>query len=416
MLEITSNEAKNNARIIVVGVGGAGNNAVNRMIAENITGVEFIGINTDKQDLQLCKADKLIQIGEKLTKGLGAGAKPEIGEKAAEENIEEISAALRGADMVFVTCGMGGGTGTGAAPVVAKVAKDNGVLTIGIMTKPFHFEGKRRMENATMGIEKIKDNVDTYVVIPNEKLLGLTNKKVGFKDAMKLADEVLQQAVRGIIDLINDSADINLDFADIQTAMQDKGVAHFGIGEATGENRAIEAVRRAVESPLLETKINTATDVVLNVTGDISLSDASDAADYILELTGDDINVIFGANQIEEMTDTCVVTVIATGLEEAASGQHGVVMPSGALQRKGPVAPRVPVAPTATPVTGGYAGPGAAHTAPQPQTGYAPAPGQTVFPAGEDHPQPVTPPAPITSRVEKSAFNVPDFIKNRRNQ
>ena len=242
MLEIKTNDADTAAKIIVVGVGGAGNNAVNRMVDEKITGVDFIGVNTDKQALQLCKAPKLLQIGEKLTKGLGAGAKPEIGEKAAEESTEEISAALKGADMVFVTCGMGGGTGTGAAPVVAKLAKEMGILTVGVVTKPFRFEAKARMVNALNGIERIKENVDTLIVIPNDKLLEIVDRRTTMPEALKKADEVLQQAVQGITDLINVPAVINLDFADVQTVMKDKGIAHIGIGEGKGDDKAMEAL------------------------------------------------------------------------------------------------------------------------------------------------------------------------------
>ncbi len=318
MLEIKSNDAESAAKIIVVGVGGAGNNAVNRMIDEEIDGVEFIGINTDKQALQLCKAPTLLQIGEKLTKGLGAGAKPEIGEKAGEESSEEIAAALKGADMVFVTCGMGGGTGTGAAPVVAKIAKDMGILTVGVVTKPFRFEAKVRMVNALSGIEKIKDNVDTLIVIPNDKLLEIVDRRTTMPDALKKADEVLQQAVQGITDLINVPSVINLDFADVQTVMKDKGVAHIGIGTGKGDDKAQEAVKMAVESPLLETTISGATHVIINVSGDISLADASDAASYVQELTGDDVNIIFGAMYDASMTDTCNITIIATGIEQKA--------------------------------------------------------------------------------------------------
>lgn len=318
MLEIKTNDAESAAKIIVVGVGGAGNNAVNRMVDEKISGVDFIGVNTDKQALQLCKAPKLLQIGEKLTKGLGAGAKPEIGQKAAEESAEEISAALKGADMVFVTCGMGGGTGTGAAPMVAKLAKEMGILTVGVVTKPFRFEAKTRMINALGGIERIKENVDTLIVIPNDKLLEIVDRRTTMPEALKKADEVLQQAVQGITDLINLPAIINLDFADIQTVMKDKGIAHIGIGEGKGDDKALAAVKMAVESPLLETTISGATDVILNVSGDITLPDASDAADYVQSLTGEDINIIFGAMYDESKTDSCMVTVIATGLDERA--------------------------------------------------------------------------------------------------
>lgn len=321
MIEIMNDEAENAARIIVVGVGGAGNNAVNRMIDEQIGGVEFIGVNTDKQALQLCRAPRLLQIGEKLTRGLGAGAKPEVGEKAAEESVEEIKAALTGADMVFVTCGMGGGTGTGAAPVVAKTAKDMGILTVGVVTKPFHFEAKTRMSNALMGIEKLKENVDTLIVIPNDKLLEIVDRRTTMPDALKKADEVLQQAVQGITDLINLEAIINLDFADVQTVMKDKGIAHIGIGVGKGDDKAKEAVKIAVESPLLETTIVGATDVILNVSGDITLYDAADAADYVNQLTGQDVNVIFGAKYDESEPDTCRITVIATGLGDAPQNQ-----------------------------------------------------------------------------------------------
>ena len=315
MLEIKTNDADTAAKIIVVGVGGAGNNAVNRMVDEKITGVDFIGVNTDKQALQLCKAPKLLQIGEKLTKGLGAGAKPEIGEKAAEESTEEISAALKGADMVFVTCGMGGGTGTGAAPVVAKLAKEMGILTVGVVTKPFRFEAKARMVNALNGIERIKENVDTLIVIPNDKLLEIVDRRTTMPEALKKADEVLQQAVQGITDLINVPAVINLDFADVQTVMKDKGIAHIGIGEGKGDDKAMEAVKMAVESPLLETTISGATHVIINISGDITLADASDAASYVQELAGDDVNIIFGAMYDENAEDEVTITVIATGLD-----------------------------------------------------------------------------------------------------
>ena len=321
MLEIKTNDADTAAKIIVVGVGGAGNNAVNRMVDEKITGVDFIGVNTDKQALQLCKAPKLLQIGEKLTKGLGAGAKPEIGEKAAEESAEELSAAVKGADMVFVTCGMGGGTGTGAAPVVAKIAKEQGILTVGVVTKPFKFEAKKRMINAVSGIEKLKENVDTLIVIPNDKLLEIVDRRTSMPDALKKADEVLQQAVQGITDLINLPALINLDFADVQTVMKDKGMAHIGIGSAKGDEKAIEAVKLAVASPLLETTINGATHVIINISGDISLMDANDAASYVQDLAGEDANIIFGAKFDETMTDEATITVIATGLETAAPKQ-----------------------------------------------------------------------------------------------
>ena len=312
MLEIKINEAENAARILVIGVGGAGNNAVNRMVEENIMGVEFIGINTDKQALQFCKAPTAMQIGEKLTKGLGAGAKPEIGEKAAEESQEEISQALKGADMVFVTCGMGGGTGTGAAPVIAAAAKEMGILTVGVVTKPFRFEARTRMNNALAGIENLKKAVDTLIVIPNDKLLEVVDRRTTMPEALKKADEVLQQAVQGITDLINLPALINLDFADVQTVMTDKGIAHIGIGEARGDDKAMEAVQQAVSSPLLETTIKGATHVIINISGDISLMDANDAASYVQELTGEDANIIFGAMYDDSVADYARITVIAT--------------------------------------------------------------------------------------------------------
>lgn len=316
LLEIKTNEAEAAAKIIVVGVGGAGNNAVNRMVEEQIDGVEFIGVNTDNQALVRCKAPKLLQIGEKLTKGLGAGARPEVGEKAAEESADQIAEAISGADMVFVTCGMGGGTGTGAAPVVARLAKEMGILTVGVVTKPFRFEAKARMTNALSGIERIKQNVDTLIVIPNDKLLEIVDRRTTMPEALKKADEVLQQAVQGITDLINLPAIINLDFADVQTVMKDKGIAHIGIGEGKGDDKALEAVKMAVESPLLETTITGASDVIVNISGDITLADASDAAGYVQNLTGDDVNIIFGAMYDETMSDSCTVTVIATGIED----------------------------------------------------------------------------------------------------
>ena len=332
MLEIQTNESEAAARIIVVGVGGGGNNAVNRMIDEQIAGVEFIAVNTDKQALQ---------IGEKLTKGLGAGAQPEVGEKAAEESSEEISAALKGADMVFVTCGMGGGTGTGAAPVIARIAKEQGALTVGVVTKPFRFESKTRMQNALSGIDKLKENVDTIIVIPNDKLLEVVDRRTTMPEALKKADEVLQQGIQGITDLINVPSLINLDFADIQTVMKDKGIAHIGIGAGRGDDKALEAVKEAVASPLLETTIQGASNVIVNVSGDITLMDASDAADYVQELAGEGASIIFGAMYDDAKSDECTITVIATGLHNVGGsasklkarleGQQkvGSILPSG---------------------------------------------------------------------------------------
>ncbi|MBP5198770.1 MAG: cell division protein FtsZ [Lachnospiraceae bacterium] len=328
MLEIKTNAADTTAKIVVVGVGGAGNNAVNRMIDEKIDGVEFIGVNTDNQALQLCKAPKNLQIGEKLTKGLGAGANPEVGEKAAEESEQAIAEALQGCDMVFVTCGMGGGTGTGAAPVVARIAKEMGILTVGVVTKPFRFEAKARMVNALGGIEKIKEHVDTLIVIPNDKLLEIVDRRTTMPEALKKADEVLQQAVQGITDLINVPSVINLDFADVQTVMKDKGIAHIGIGEGHGDDKALEAVKMAVESPLLETTITGASHVIINVSGDITLADANDAASFVQDLTGDEVNIIFGAMYDESQPDFCRITVIATGLTDSAN-THAKSLNSG---------------------------------------------------------------------------------------
>lgn len=317
MLEITTNESEAVAKIIVVGVGGAGNNAVNRMIDENIGGVEFISVNSDAQVLKRSKAPSTLQIGEKITKGLGAGAKPEVGEAAAEENVEEIAQLLKGADMVFVTCGMGGGTGTGAAPVVARVAKEQGALTVGVVTKPFRFEAKTRMNNAVSGIERLKENVDTLIVIPNDKLLEIVDKRTTMPEALKKADEVLQQSVQGITDLINVPSLINLDFADVQTVMRDAGIAHIGIGEASGDEKASEAVQQAVTSPLLETTINGAKNVIINITGDVSLFEANEAASYVQELAGEDANIIFGVRYDDTYPDECSITVMATGIGQA---------------------------------------------------------------------------------------------------
>lgn len=379
MLEIINNEAEAAAKIIVIGVGGAGNNAVNRMVDENISGVDFIGVNTDKQALQLCKAPKLIQIGEKLTKGLGAGAKPEVGERAAEESSEELQAAVRGADMVFITCGMGGGTGTGAAPVIAKIAKDMGILTVGVVTKPFKFEARQRMVNALGGISKIKENVDTLVVIPNDKLLDIIDKRTTLPDALKKADEVLQQAVSGITDLINAPALVNLDFADVQTVMKGQGVAHIGIGTGKGDDKAMEAVKMAVESPLLETTIKGARNVIINISGDITLADVADATDYVRDLAGDDINVIFGALYSKDEQEACTITVIATGLV--------------------PVDDRAALARPAAPV--------------QPATTVKPAFPQTDVPVTPVNRATsiIDPPKDLTSNVDKIVLDIPTFLK-----
>ena len=395
LLEIMTTEADTSAKIIVIGVGGAGNNAVNRMIDENIGGVEFIGINTDKQALTLCKAPTLIQIGEKLTKGLGAGAQPEIGEKAAEESMEELSSAVKGADMVFVTCGMGGGTGTGAAPVVAKIAKEQGILTVGVVTKPFKFEAKQRMVNALSGIDRLKESVDTLIVIPNDKLLEIVDRRTTMPDALKKADEVLQQAVQGITALLHLPALINLDFADVSTVMKDKGMAHIGIGNAKGDDKAIEAVKLAVASPLLETTINGATHVIINISGDISLMDANDAASYVQDLAGDNANIIFGAKYDESMTDEATITVIATGLENP--GATSKIMPKLNYATQTPTRP----------VSGSTLGRTTGTAAPtyQPQGGHG-----TVTPPLPGIQRPRQP----ESTVQQMDIKIPDFLKNSR--
>ena len=320
MLELKVNEAESGARLVVIGVGGAGNNAVNRMVDENVNGVELIGMNTDKQALLLCKAPNVLQIGEKLTKGLGAGGNPEIGEKAAQESSEEIANLIKGADMVFVTCGMGGGTGTGAAPVIAKLSHDMGILTVGVVTKPFTFEGKQRSINAEEGISKMKDVVDTLIVIPNDKLLQIVDRRTSMPEALKKADEVLQQSVRGITDLINEPGEINMDFADVQSVMRDKGLAHIGIGTASGDDKCNEAMRIAVSSPLLETTISGASNVLVNISGDVSLIEANEAVDYVRQQVDPNANIIFGTAYRETAEDTVTITVIATGVLENENG------------------------------------------------------------------------------------------------
>ncbi len=316
------------ANMKVVGVGGGGNNAVNRMIEDGLQGVQFIAVNTDKQVLfgdAGSRAGLKIQIGEKLTKGLGAGAKPEIGQKAAEESREEIKQAIQDANMVFVTAGMGGGTGTGAAPVVASIAKEMGILTVGVVTKPFRFEGKKRMQQAESGVEGLKDNVDALVVIPNDKLLEICDKKTTMQEAFKMADDVLSQGVKGISDLITSPGYINLDFADIQSVMRNTGVCHMGIGRATGENRAEEAVKMAINSPLLETTIDGATKVVLNIAGssDLGLMEIEQASELVHQLVSDEADIIFGTSIDTTLGDEVVITIVATGFEPTAKKGEG---------------------------------------------------------------------------------------------
>ncbi|QSX06157.1 cell division protein FtsZ [Sedimentibacter sp. zth1] len=310
-------DAKNEglANIKVIGVGGGGNNAVDRMIEAGVKGVTFVAINTDKQQLERSKAEVKFQIGEKLTNGLGAGAKPEIGEKAAEENKSDIVDLVTGADMVFITAGMGGGTGTGAAPFIANVAKAQGILTVAVVTKPFMFEGMKRSKNAEIGLKKLKDNIDSLVIIPNDKLLEISDKKTTMTEAFNFADEVLRQGISGISDLIAIPAMLNLDFADVKSIMQGQGLAHMGIGFSSGENRAVTAAKQAVQSPLLETSINGARGVILNITGGLSMGihEVNEAARLIQEAADPEAEIIFGANVEEEMGDSIKVTVIATG-------------------------------------------------------------------------------------------------------
>ncbi|MBQ9313813.1 MAG: cell division protein FtsZ [Clostridia bacterium] len=305
------------AKIKVIGVGGAGNNAVNRMIDVGVTGVEFIAINTDRQALMLSKAPTKIQIGEKITRCLGAGGDPTVGEKAAEETREEISNALKGSDMVFVTSGMGGGTGTGAAPIVAQIAKELGILTVAVVTKPFAFEAKKRMQNAERGIASLKEKVDTLVVIPNDRLLQVSERTTTFTEAFALSDEVLRQGVQGISDLISIPGLINLDFADVKTIMYDTGMAHMGIGRASGENRAEDAAKAAINSPLLESSIDGARGVLLNITAgpDLGIFEVNTAAELVQKNIDPDANLIFGAVIDERMGDEMSVTVIATGFD-----------------------------------------------------------------------------------------------------
>ncbi len=306
------------AQIKVIGVGGAGNNAVNRMIEHGLKGVEFISVNTDKQALYLSQATQKIQIGEKLTKGLGAGADPEIGLKAAEESREEIFQSIKGSDMVFITAGMGGGTGTGATPIVAEIAKEMGALTVGVVTKPFMFEGRKRAMNAEKGIAQLKEKVDTLITIPNDRLLQVVEKRTSMLEAFKIADDVLRQGVQGISDLIAVPGLVNLDFADVRTIMRAKGLAHMGIGKGSGDNRGTDAAKQAIQSPLLETSIEGATGVLLNITGGPSLGlfEINEAAELVAEAADPDANIIFGAVIDEALEDEIRIIVIATGFEK----------------------------------------------------------------------------------------------------
>lgn len=412
MLEIKSNDEKTPARILVIGVGGAGNNAVNRMIDENVEGVELIAINTDKQALSLSRATTKIQIGEKLTKGLGAGAKPEIGASAVEENREEISDIIKDANMVFVTCGMGGGTGTGAAPVVAEMARNLGILTVGVVTKPFSFEGKPRMKNALEGIERLKQNVDTLIVIPNDKLLQICDKRTSIPEALKKADQVLQQGVQGVTDLINKPGLINLDFADIQTVMRDKGIAHIGIGSASGENKAVDAIKEAMDSPLLETTVSGASDIIVNFSGNIGIVEAYDAVTYLTEQAGDGVNIIFGTVDNDNMGEEISITIIATGLERSSSAIP-VSVAQTYVEPAHKAAEIVSPAPT---YNGQRLGSGITKPSFMTDTATSQAavkPAQTTAPQTVAAKPAVTQPVRPTVQPNNDGIKIPDFLKKR---
>ena len=337
MIEFQNDQMTNNfASIKVVGCGGGGGNAVNRMVQAGLKGVEFIAVNTDMQALAMSGAHVKIQIGDKVTKGLGAGAVPEVGRRSAEESREEIAAALKGADLVFVTAGMGGGTGTGCAPVVAEIAREQGALTIAVVTKPFSFEGKQRMRNAEAGINDLKQRVDTLVVIPNDRLLQVVSKGTSMVEAFGIADDVLRQGIQGISDLIALPALINLDFADVKTVMESGGMAHMGIGYGDGENKMVQAAKNAISSPMLETTIDGARAVLINITGgaDISIIEINEAANLIMEAADPDANIIFGAGIDETMGDQVRITVIATGFEKTPFPPRDPVKKARDLERE----------------------------------------------------------------------------------
>ncbi|MBT8802827.1 cell division protein FtsZ [Lactobacillus delbrueckii subsp. bulgaricus] len=337
----------NNAVIKVIGVGGAGGNAVNRMIEDGVQGVSFIAANTDVQALNSNNAEVKIQLGPKLTRGLGAGSHPETGQKAAEESEETIEDALKGADMIFITAGMGGGTGTGAAPVIAQIARQTGALTVGVVTRPFSFEGPKRSKNAAEGIDKLKEYVDTLVIVANNRLLEIVDKKTPMMEAFKEADNVLKQGVQGISDLITSTDYVNLDFADVKTVMENQGAALMGIGRASGENRTVEATKMAISSPLLEVSIDGAKQVLLNITGgpDLTLFEAQDASEIVSTAAGEDVNIIFGTAINPNLGDEVVVTVIATGIDDEAEAAASKQFPGRGHQvsapREKPAAPKI---------------------------------------------------------------------------
>ena len=336
------NYYNNVCNIKVIGVGGAGNNAVNRMIEAGITSAYFVAVNTDQQVLNISKADKTITLGRKITRGLGAGAKPEIGCAAAEESEQEIRDMLEGSNLVFITCGLGGGTGTGAAPVIAKIAKDMGILTVGVVTKPFAFEGRTRLINSEYGLQELRKVVDTLVIIPNDKLTKILKKDISLVDAFRYADDVLRQGIQGVSELIVKPSLINLDFADVSTIMRDKGLAHMGIGKGRGEYKTMEAVRQAVTSQLLETSIEGATGILINITGgrDLSLAEIYEAVDLVRDVVDSECNIIFGATIDENLKDEVQVTVIATGFDMKDKAKQ--VQPQVTLQPIEPIQPQVP--------------------------------------------------------------------------
>jgi cell division protein FtsZ len=397
---------ENFAQIKVIGVGGGGGNAVNRMINEGLGGVEFIAINTDNQALMLSKARTRVRIGDKLTRGLGAGGNPEIGRKAAEESSEELYDVLRGADMVFIACGMGGGTGTGASPVVAQIAKELGALTIGVVTKPFNFEGPRRQSSADSGIEALKSQVDTLIVIPNDRLLQIADKRASLQQAFSLADDVLRQGIQGISELITVPALINLDFADVRTIMSEGGAALMAVGRANGDDRARKAAEFAISSPLLDVTIDGARGILFNITGgpNLSLFEVNEAAAMIRESAHPDVNIIFGAQIDESMGDELRITVIATGFEQSRAAKNrpellGVNRPQPvqrpAMQQPAMQQPLQRQMPT--------------QPAPQPEVFNPPQPMQ------RQAPPPVEQPAPREyGSWDKEDLDIPAFLRNKR--
>ncbi len=430
MIEVKDPESnvRSSARILVVGVGGAGNNAVNRMIEEQIVGVEFLAMNTDDVDLKLCKAEKKILLisPERGDAGLGAGSDPSVGREAANNTKKEIKEALEGAQMVFITCGMGGGTGTGAAPVVAEIAKEMDILTLAVVTKPFTWEGPEHIKNADAGIAEIKQFTDTYIVIPNDKLAEIIDKRTSMAEAFRVADKVLYQSVQGITDLIMKPGLINLDFADIRRAMKGKGMAHIGIGVATGDNRAEEAVKAAVESNLVDTSIESATTAIVNVSGAVTLNDMTVACQYVQNQARQPIDIYPGAieDNSDGMEDTCVVTVIATGLEDPAERVAGF---PNAIRRQAPVTPHgvnmagvgagFAGAPQATMTVNPSAVSQGAPVQPRPampngNTGVIPQ-GTGTIPTGAVQQEMFRQPGPIKSSVSSGQRLVPDFLKNR---